>query len=100
MFYLLVQLLRDRLEDAGLGFLRVFTFTTFQASIAVIVSFVGVIAAGPRFIDWLRRKKIGDRPDFDQKQLNEIMSGKSGTPTMGGVLILTAIFTASVLLAN
>jgi UDP-N-acetylmuramyl pentapeptide phosphotransferase/UDP-N-acetylglucosamine-1-phosphate transferase len=29
-------------------------------------------------------------PDFDQAQMNELMKDKSGTPTMGGVLIIAA----------
>jgi phospho-N-acetylmuramoyl-pentapeptide-transferase len=100
MLFLLARHFREWLESHGLGFLRVFTFPTFQATIAVLVSFFICILLGPRVIDWLRRKKIGDNPNFDQQQLNEVMAGKKGTPTMGGVLIIAAIATAVLLLAD
>src|SRR5262245_44969858 len=100
MFFFLAKHYRDWLENHELGFLRVFTFTTFQSLAAVLCSFLICILLGPRVIEWLRRKKIGDNPNFDQAQLNEVMAGKKGTPTMGGVLIIAAIATAVLLLAN
>src|SRR5687767_7364370 len=100
MLFLLVQHVRDWLESHGLGFLRVFTFTTFQSTVAVLVSFLICILLGPRVIEWLRRKKIGDNPNFDQADLNKLMEGKKGVPTMGGILIIAAIATAVLLLAD
>ena len=100
MLFLLARQLRDWLESHGLGFLRVFTFPTFQSTVAVLASFFMCVLLGPRVIEWLRRKKIGDNPNFDQQQLNEVMAGKKGTPTMGGVLIIAAIATAVLLLAD
>ena len=47
MLFLLVQSLRDWLEAHGLGFLRVFTFVTFQSVVAVLLSFLICIAARP-----------------------------------------------------
>ena len=100
MLFLLAKHFRDWLESHNLGFLRVFTFATFQSVAAVLVSFFICLLLGPRVIEWLRRKKIGDNPNFDQGQLNELMSSKKGTPTMGGVLIIAAIATAVLLLAD
>jgi phospho-N-acetylmuramoyl-pentapeptide-transferase len=100
MFYLLIRNHREWLELHQLGFLRVFTFVTFQAILAVPVSFLIVLLAGPKVIAWLRKQKIGDQPDFDQKKMNELMKKKSGTPTMGGVLIITAITIATLVLAD
>src|SRR5678815_1687255 len=100
MLFLLVKHFRDWLESHELGFLRVFTFATFQTLAAVLCSFFICILLGPRVIEWLRRKKIGDNPNFDQAQLNEVMSSKKGTPTMGGLLIIAAIAVAVLLLAN
>jgi phospho-N-acetylmuramoyl-pentapeptide-transferase len=102
MIYLLVKRLRESgwLEAHGLDFLRVFNFPTFQTTIAVLTSFVIVLVAGPRVIDWLRRQKIGDAANFDQEQLNELMKTKKGTPTMGGVLIIFAIAVTTLLLAD
>jgi phospho-N-acetylmuramoyl-pentapeptide-transferase len=100
MLFLLARHLRDWLESHGLGFLRVFAFPTFQSTIAVLVSFFICVLLGSRVIEWLRRKKIGDNPNFGQQQLDEVMAGKKGTPTMGGVLIIAAIAAAVLLLAD
>jgi phospho-N-acetylmuramoyl-pentapeptide-transferase len=100
MLYLLARHLQEWFEANGLGFVRVFTFPTFQATAAVLVSFVLVLVAGGPVIAWLRRQKIGDLASFDQEQLNKKMADKKGTPTMGGVLIIAAILAATLLLAD
>ena len=100
MLHLLVKFLLDWLEARNVGFLRVFTFVTFQTTVSIVVSFVTCLAVGPRLIAWLRRQKIGDHAKFDQADVDKLMEGKKGTPTMGGVLIIGAIFFATVLLAD
>jgi phospho-N-acetylmuramoyl-pentapeptide-transferase len=100
MIYLLVKNSQAWLESHGLGFLRVFTFVTFQATVAVMLGFFIVWLAGPRVIAWLRRQKIGDRPEFDQADVNRMMEGKKGTPTMGGLLIIASIAVTTLLLAD
>src|SRR5687768_6507933 len=100
MIYLLVKNSLPWLETHGLGFLRVFTFVTFQATVSILLSFLLCLAFGPRVIEWLRRQKIGDRPDFDQKEMNAAMGHKTGTPTMGGILIIGSIAVTTLLLAN
>jgi phospho-N-acetylmuramoyl-pentapeptide-transferase len=100
MIYLLVKTTIDWLEAHRLGFLRVFTFVTFQATAAVMLSFFLVVLPAPRVIAWLRRMKIGDAPNFDQAQVNALMEGKRGTPTMGGILIIAAIALTTLLLAD
>jgi phospho-N-acetylmuramoyl-pentapeptide-transferase len=88
------------LDAHHLGFLRVFTAVEFQATAAIVLSFVICLALGPRVIAWLRKQKIGDLPDFDQAEINKLMEGKKGTPTMGGVLIISSIFVTTILLAD
>jgi phospho-N-acetylmuramoyl-pentapeptide-transferase len=100
MLYLFVKHFQEWLESHGLGFLRVFTFVTFQATCAIMLSFLFVVLPAPRVIAWLRRKKIGDEPNFDQAQVNQIMEPKRGTPTMGGILIISAIALTTLLLAD
>jgi phospho-N-acetylmuramoyl-pentapeptide-transferase len=98
MINLLVKSHLDWLEKHNLGFLRVFTFVTFQATVAVMLSFLIVILAGPGVIAWLRKQKIGDLAKFDQADIDKVMAGKKGTPTMGGVLInVSILFTAGML---
>ena len=100
MIYLLVEHFLKWLETHGLGFLRVFTFPSFQLVAAILLSFLICVFVGPRLIEWLRRQKIGDRPEFDQADLNKLMEGKKGTPTMGGMLIISAIAITTLLLGN
>src|SRR5438067_9498095 len=100
MIYLLVQHLHAWLEAHHLGFLRVFNAVEFEATAAMVLSFLICIALGPRVIAWLRKQKIGDLPDFDQADINKMMEGKKGTPTMGGVLIIASIFTTTLFLAD
>jgi phospho-N-acetylmuramoyl-pentapeptide-transferase len=100
MLFLLVRKLLEWLEAHDLGFLRVFTFPTFQSVVSVMVAFLMCVLLGPGVIEWLRRQRIGDQANFDQEQLNAIMAGKKGTPTMGGVLIIAAITVAVLLLAD
>jgi phospho-N-acetylmuramoyl-pentapeptide-transferase len=100
MIYLLVDNYRTQLEAAGLGFLRVFTFVTFQATVSILLSFLLVILLGPRVIAWLRHMKLGDLPSFGQAEVDSAMSGKKGTPTMGGMLIIFAIGLTTLLLAD
>src|SRR4051794_31062677 len=100
MFFYLVNRSLPWLEENNLGFLRVFKFVTFQSTLAILLGFWLVVLLGPRVIEWLRRQKIGDRPEFDQEELNAIMEGKKGTPTMGGVLIIFSIGLTTVLVAD
>lgn len=100
MLYLLIKHLHNWLEAHHLGFLRVFTAVEFEATAAIVLSFLICIILGPRVIAWLRLQKIGDAPEFDQADINQMMASKKGTPTMGGLLIITAIFVTTVLLAD
>ncbi|MDW8262195.1 MAG: phospho-N-acetylmuramoyl-pentapeptide-transferase [Phycisphaerales bacterium] len=100
MLFWLIKHNLESLERAGFGFLRVFTFVEFQAVGAVLMSFFVTLLAGPKVIAGLRRMRIGDRPAFDQPDINAKMAHKADTPTMGGVLILVAIASATLVLAD
>ncbi|MBI5722819.1 MAG: phospho-N-acetylmuramoyl-pentapeptide-transferase [Planctomycetes bacterium] len=67
---------------------------------AAVTSFILVIMMGPGVIRFLIRKKIGDRPEFDRADLNQLTRDKRNTPTMGGLMIVLAIFASTVLFAN
>ncbi|MEA2709414.1 MAG: phospho-N-acetylmuramoyl-pentapeptide-transferase [Phycisphaerales bacterium] len=100
MFFLLIKSSQAWLDAHGLGFLRVFTFVTFQATVAVLMSFLICILLGPWVIEWLRRNKLGDLAKFDQAEMDKKMAGKNGTPTMGGILIIASILITTLLLAD
>lgn len=88
------------LEEHGLGFLRVLTFDSFRAVVSIVLAFGIVVLMGRRTIRWLLKLKIGDRPEFYHKDLNQIMKQKVNTPTMGGILISGAILVTTLLLAD
>ncbi len=67
---------------------------------AAVLSFMMVCLLGPRMILVLVRAKLGDRPEFDHAELNELTRHKSNTPTMGGILIVIAIFVSVMLFAD
>ena len=89
------------LESTGLmKVLQVFYQVEFRAFLAVLVSFGIVLAFGPRTIRWLVRQKVGDAPEFNNADVNELMRSRAGTPTMGGVLICGAIVLTVLFLAD
>ncbi len=76
------------------GFLRVFQYLTFRAVMAALTSLLIGLAAGPYVIRRLAELKIGQ--PIRGYGMESHMS-KSGTPTMGGVLILLAIAVSTLL---
>ncbi len=76
------------------GFLRVFQYITFRAVMAAMTALLIGLAAGPWVIRRLAALKIGQPVRGYAMQTHLV---KSGTPTMGGVLILLAIAMATLL---
>jgi phospho-N-acetylmuramoyl-pentapeptide-transferase len=76
------------------GFLRVFQYITFRAVMAAMTSLLIGLMAGPWVIRRLGYLKIG-QPVRGYGMETHLT--KSGTPTMGGVLILIAIALATLL---
>ena len=69
-------------------FFNVFNYITLRTVLAAMTALLISFAAGPGVIRWLAEKKIGQAVRHDGPQTHLV---KSGTPTMGGVLILIAI---------
>ena len=80
-----------------LGFFRVFQYITFRAVMAAMTALLIGIGAGPWVIRKLAALKIGQPVRGYGMQTHLV---KSGTPTMGGVLILLAIFVSVLLWAD
>jgi len=76
------------------GFLRVFQYITFRAVMAAMTSLLMGLAAGPWVIRHLTSLKIG-QPVRGYGMQSHL--AKSGTPTMGGVLILLCIAISTLL---
>ena len=100
MLYLFSENFRRWFDDHHLGFFRLFRSITFQATTSILLAFVLVLSIGPSMIAWLRRQKIGDNPNFDQAELDLLMASKKGTPTMGGLLIISSISATVLLLGD
>jgi phospho-N-acetylmuramoyl-pentapeptide-transferase len=77
-----------------LNTLRVFNFITFRAVFATLTALVIGLIAGPAMIRMLTRMKVGQAVRTDGPQTHLI---KTGTPTMGGALILLAIGISTIL---
>ena len=92
MLLILAQWLQD-----DFGFLRVFNYITFRAVMATVTALLIGLAAGPWVIRKLTALKMGQAVRTDGPQTHLV---KSGTPTMGGVLILIGIFVSCMLWAD
>lgn len=71
-----------------IGFFRVFGFITFRAVFATMTAISIGLIAGPAVIRMLTRLKVGQAVRTDGPQTHLV---KSGTPTMGGALVLISI---------
>jgi phospho-N-acetylmuramoyl-pentapeptide-transferase len=85
--------LAEQLEFAGL--LNLFRYITFRAGAATATALLIGLLIGPKFIGWLRIRQGRGQPiraDGPQTHL-----AKRGTPTMGGLMILTSVSIAMLL---
>ena len=77
--------------------LNVFQYTTFRAVMAALTALAFSLLLGPWTIRKLTELKVGQAVRHDGPQTNLV---KTGTPTMGGSLILTAITISTLLWGN
>lgn len=83
---MLLMLAQSLAQDIR-GF-SVFNYITLRAVLAAMTALIISFIAGPPLIRWLTAKKIGQAVRTDGPQTHLV---KSGTPTMGGALILIAV---------
>ncbi len=77
--------------------LRIFRYVTFRALMGAGTAFFICLLFGPWMIERLRRLKIGQQVRTDE--VLKAHGKKSGTPTMGGMLIILSVFVSSLLWA-
>jgi phospho-N-acetylmuramoyl-pentapeptide-transferase len=107
MIYYLSQALSDWAEGTEwaepLSFLRLFRYITIRSAGAAMTALMLSWWLGPRIIAWLKRIKFGqDYVDLasEKGDLKARILSKKGTPTMGGLLIVTVLALTTVVWAG
>lgn len=94
MLYYLFTYLQEALNFPGAG---VFQYISFRAAMAVIVSLLISLIFGKRIISFLAKKQVGESiRDLGLEGQVE----KAGTPTMGGLIIISSILVPTILFAQ
>lgn len=81
-----------------IGVLNVFKYITFRAGGAIFTALIFVMLFGPGIIDLLRVKQGRGQPIRDDGPETHLL--KTGTPTMGGLMILAGVTVSTLLWAN
>src|SRR5581483_4566508 len=101
MFYWLIEL--SSAFPPGLGWLRaalnVFRYITFRTGGAVATAALFVFLFGPWIIDHLRLRQGKGQPIRSDGPQSHLVT-KRGTPTMGGLMILSGLVVSTLLWAN
>ena len=94
MLYYLFTYLQEAFNFPGAG---VFQYISFRAAMAVIVSLLISLIFGKRIISYLAKKQVGESiRDLGLEGQVE----KAGTPTMGGLIIISSILVPTILFAQ
>ena len=94
MLYHFFNYINQNFDFPGSG---LFQFISFRAGMAVITSLVITLIFGGKLIKFLQKKQVGESIR-DLGLEGQMM--KSGTPTMGGVIILAGIIVPTMLFAK
>ena len=87
----------DKLKDFDIPGQGLMNYLSFRAIAANVIAMLVALFFGKRVIAWLQRKQIGETI----RDLGlEGQMAKTGTPTMGGIIILVALLAAVLLLCD
>ncbi|MBU1170392.1 MAG: phospho-N-acetylmuramoyl-pentapeptide-transferase [Proteobacteria bacterium] len=92
MFYHLLYSLHTEIS-----FFNVFRYITFRTIYATVTAFLICFILGPWVIRTLQKKQIGQ---YIRKEGPQSHFDKAGTPTMGGVMIISSIMISTLLWAD
>src|SRR6201991_2035974 len=100
MFYWMIEL-TNTFPSLGVfrGLLNVFRYITFRTGGAVVTGALFVFLFGPWIIDHLRLRQGKGQPIRTDGPQSHLVT-KKGTPTMGGLMILSGLVVSTVLWAN
>ncbi|MGL4812972.1 MAG: phospho-N-acetylmuramoyl-pentapeptide-transferase, partial [Beijerinckiaceae bacterium] len=76
--------------SASLNFLNVFRYITFRTAGATVTAMLFVFLLGPTIIGMLRLKQGKGQPIREDGPASHLLT-KKGTPTMGGLMILSGM---------
>ena len=93
MFYWLTEL------SDKISFLNVFRYITFRTGGSIVTALVFVFLFGGPIIDWLRAKQGKGQPIRPDGPKTHLVT-KIGTPTRGGLMILSGLLVSTLLWAN
>lgn len=94
MLYYLFEYLENQFQIPGAS---LFSYLTFRAAVAIILSLLISTIYGKRIIRFLQKKQVGE----NVRDLGlEGQAEKEGTPTMGGIIIILATLIPVLLLAK
>jgi len=94
MLYYLFEILETQHNLPGAS---LFNYLSFRAAVSVIISLIISIVFGKRIIEYLRKRQIGENI---RKLGLEGEEKKSGTPTMGGLIIIIGTIIPVLLMSN
>ena len=94
MLYHLFEFLQNNYDLPGAG---LFQYISFRAAASIITSLIISMLIGKKVIQFLQLKQVGEIVrDLDLQGQIE----KQGTPTMGGIIILSSILIPTLLFAQ
>lgn len=96
MLYFFTQFLERTFAPPGFG---VFQYVTFRAAAAAVSALLISFLVGPKIIAALKRNQIGEQAKLELQNTGN-HSLKAGTPTMGGLIVLSSLLIPTLLWAN
>ena len=90
--------LSNFLEQYGLPGMHIWGYVSFRAILALILSLIVSAWFGEKFIKYLKKKQFFE--EQRSKEIDPFGVKKKGVPSMGGIIIITAIIIPVILLAR
>ncbi len=85
MFYYLFDYINEIFNPPGFD---VFRYLSFRSILSAVTGLFLAFYLGPKIINYLKRKQIGETIKAEGPQQHKI---KAGTPTMGGIIIILCV---------
>ncbi|MDE6080083.1 MAG: phospho-N-acetylmuramoyl-pentapeptide-transferase [Duncaniella sp.] len=87
----------DILQDSSFPGARLMTYITFRSVVALLLSLFIALVAGRRIIDRLQKMQVGE---VIRDLGLDGQTAKTGTPTMGGIIIIISLVIPCLLIGN